>query len=156
VTHTQQLQIVEVAVTGYDLRQHVSARVLPALLDHRGKVIEQLVPLVEVGLGEIPVADDGVFPADQKVTILQGQTIKVEERLERVQACEIRHHLALASGGKGSDHVGGVALQNRPGLTQRVRAEERLQNLAVTSVLRRVERQRQHWQGITRGLERQS
>ena len=45
VAHAQQLEIAEVALAGHHLRQHVGARVLPALLDRVGEVIQQLVSL---------------------------------------------------------------------------------------------------------------
>ena len=99
------------------------------------------------------VADDGVFPADQGVTILQRQTVEVEEHLKGVELGEIRHGLALAPAGERLDHLSSVALQHRPGLTQPGRAEVGLQNFAVAGVLRRVERQRDHRQRIGWGLQ---
>ena len=82
------------------------------MLDRFGEVFEQFdLPLLELGQGEIfLVADDGVFPADQSVTILERQAVEVEEHLKGVQPREICHRLALAPAGEGRDHVGGVAL----------------------------------------------
>src|SRR6201999_1238685 len=54
------------------------------------------------------------------------------------------------------DHVGGVTNKHRPRLTQPVWAEKRLQDFAVSSVLRRVEPQRDHRNWASRWLKRQS
>ena len=145
VAHAQQFQIAEFAVTGHDPRQHVRPGVLPTLLDHVDQICQQVLALLEVGRSQVGlVRDDGVLPTDEAVAILQRQTVEVHEDLKRVQACEISHHFALALAGERSDHLGGVLLEHRPGLSQSVRAEERLQYFPVAGVLRRVKSQRQH------------
>ena len=137
VTHAEQLEVAEIARTGHHLRQHVTTRVPPALLDDVGEIRQQLVPFRLAGHG-------GVLPGDHAISILQRQPIEVHEYLIRVESPEICHRLALVSGGEGRDHFGGVALHHGPESTQGVRAEVRLQDLAVAGVLGRVERRRQH------------
>ncbi len=99
------------------------------------------------------VADDGVFPADQGVAILQRQTVEVEEHLKGVEPREICHDLAFARPANASIISAAWRCSTGRDLLQPGRAEIRLQNFAVPGVLRRVERQRDHRQRIGWGLQ---
>lgn len=108
----------------------------------------------ELFAGEIElVADNCVFPRDHSVAILQRQAIEVQEYLEWVQPCELCHRIAFTAPGEARDHLCRVALQYRPRLAQGMRAEVRLQRLAVAGVLGRVERQGHYGQRIARWLQ---
>jgi hypothetical protein len=114
VTHAEQFDVGEIPLAGHHLRQHVRARVLPALPDRVDKILIQRVAGRDVVFAENGlVTDDGVLPGDQAVPILQRQTVQIQKHLKRVQGGEVCHRVALPSGGDGIDHVGRMTSKHR-------------------------------------------
>ena len=148
MAHAEQFAIRQGTRAGHDLRQSVRARILPAFLDGLGEVRQQLISL---GLA----IHRGIFPGDHVIAVFRGQPVQLHEDAEWVEPREVRHRVALALTRKAGDDIGGISLHDGSGLHQSLRAEIRLEDFAVTSVLGWVEGRRKHGHRAAGRLQRQ-
>jgi hypothetical protein len=156
VAEAQCFLIVERIVAQQQLRQDVGTRILPMCRYGLDKIRRELDRGGEVGALEgvkQAQADDGVLPTDQPVSIFEGQAEQCQEDLRRIRNCQLSHGLALVLGCDRLDDLDCLRLQRRQHRAERVWAEERLQDLSETGVLRRIERQRDQRQWAAQYVE---
>lgn len=116
VAQTQNLDLAQRVLADLHLRQDVRPWVSPAFGDHGREILEQLARRSDIGFGRVRSirhGDDGVFPADQTVTVFERQAVQDEKQLKRKQIREIGHRLALAPACDGVDHSDSVTAQRR-------------------------------------------